>query len=92
MEHGGENMDYISHEEVSSVTLFKLRLSEGELMVYENCINFVLSNCEEEKIYDLIGCADKEELRSFQKDLVTLIKKYVREEYLSERLTGDGSL
>lgn len=78
-------MDYISHKEVSSVHLFELRMSEGELMVYENCINFVLNNCKEEKIYDLIGCESKEELKSFQKDLELFIKKYVQEEYLPEK-------
>ena len=77
-------MDYINHKEVSSINLFELRLSEGELMVYESCIKFVLNNCKEEEIYELIGCESKEELRSFQKDLELLIKKYVQEEYLPE--------
>jgi hypothetical protein len=40
-------MELIKHEEVASVTLLDLRLSEGKLMVYENCIEFVLNNCPE---------------------------------------------
>ncbi len=35
-------MDVIKYEEIASVTLFELQLSEGELMVYESCIEFVL--------------------------------------------------
>lgn len=69
-------MDYLSHEEVADVTLFNLRLSEGELMLYESCIDFVLMNCDEEALYDLVGCESKEELKSFQNDLKELIKLY----------------
>jgi hypothetical protein len=78
-------MDYLSHEEVADVTLFNLRLSEGELMLYEGCIDFVLKNCDESTLYDLVGCETKEELRSFQDDLKEIIKLYVQKEFLPEK-------
>ncbi|NLL66861.1 MAG: hypothetical protein GX236_04065 [Clostridiaceae bacterium] len=78
-------MDYLSHEEVADVTLFNLRLSEGELMLYEGCIDFVLKNCDESALYDLVGCETREELRSFQNDLIKIIKLYVQKEFLPEK-------
>jgi hypothetical protein len=65
--------------------LLYLRLSEGELMVYESCIEFVLKNCDEQKLYDLVGCETKGELKSFQEDFKELIKTYVQKEYLPEK-------
>ncbi|TCP69404.1 hypothetical protein EDD57_10963 [Baia soyae] len=35
-------MDYLDHKEIATVVLFDLTLSEGELMVYESCIEYVL--------------------------------------------------
>lgn len=78
-------MEYLGHNEIASVTLFDLKLSEGELMVYEGCIDFTLKNCDEEALYDLVGCETKEELRSFQNDLKKLIKLYVQEKFLPEK-------
>ncbi len=78
-------MDYLSHEEIADVTLFSLRLSEGELMLYECCIDFVLKNCDEKALYDLVGCETKEELKSFQSDLKEIIKLYVQKEFLPEK-------
>lgn len=75
-------MRYLKHEEIATVNIFDLKLSEGELMVYEGCLNFVINNCNEKKIYDLTGCESKDELKEYQEELRGLIKKYVRSEYL----------
>jgi hypothetical protein len=77
-------MEYISHREIASVNIFDLRLSEGELMVYESCINFVINNCNEKLLYSLTGCESKNELKDYQHELRTLIKNYVKKEYLPE--------
>lgn len=74
----------LKFEEISSVTLFELRLSEGELMVYENCIEFVLKNCSEEQLYELTGCENREELASCQDDLKNLLKD-INKDYLPKK-------
>lgn len=81
-------MELIKHEEIASVTLFDLRLSEGELMVYESCIEYVLNNCNENEMYDLTGCESREELATYQFDLKNLIKLIVNKDYLPEKYKG----
>ncbi|WP_025121285.1 MULTISPECIES: hypothetical protein [unclassified Serratia (in: enterobacteria)] len=78
-------MDLLQKECIASVTLFDLRASEGELMVYEGCIDFVLSHCSDEEIYKITGCADKEGLSFYKDELLRLIKIIERPEYLPER-------
>ncbi|WP_028590997.1 hypothetical protein [Paenibacillus massiliensis] len=78
-------MELLKHEEIASVTLFDLRLSEGELMVYENCIEFVLNSCSEEELYELTGCENREELASYQDDLRYLIKSVINNKYLPKK-------
>ncbi|MGG3279367.1 hypothetical protein [Paenibacillus solani] len=78
-------MELLKQEEIASVTLFDLRISEGELMVYENCIEFVLNSCSEKQIYELTGCENREELASYQNDLRSLIKTIMNIEYLPEK-------
>lgn len=77
-------MDVIKYEEIASVTLFELQLSEGELMVYESCIEFVLENCPEEKLHELTGCENREELSSYQLDLKNLLQK-INKDYLPNK-------
>lgn len=81
-------MELIKHTEIASVTLFDLRLSEGELMVYESCIEYVLNNCNENELYDLTGCESREELATYQSDLKNLIKLIVNKNYLPEKYKG----
>jgi hypothetical protein len=78
-------LEYQGHKEIASVTLFNLKLSEGELMVYESCIEYVLKNCNQSEVFKLTGCSSKEELKSYQDDLRDLIKSYVLREYLPEK-------
>ncbi|USG64636.1 hypothetical protein NDK47_21250 [Brevibacillus ruminantium] len=78
-------MEYLAHKEVASVTLFDLRLSEGELMVYEGCIEFVLKNCVDSEIFRITGCSSREELQSYQDDLKDLVRAYVLKEYLPDK-------
>jgi hypothetical protein len=78
-------MELLKQEEIASVTMFDLRLSEGELMVYENCIEFVLNSCSEEQLYELTGCENREELSSYKDDLRNLIKTIINKQYLPEK-------
>ena len=78
-------MEFLKHEEIASVSLFDLRLSEGELMVYESCLEFVVNNCNDRTIYSLTGCESKDELEDYRYELRKLIKKYVRKEYVPNK-------
>lgn len=78
-------MELLKHQEIASVTLFDLRLSESELMVYEGCIRYVLENCkDEDTLSELTGCESKEEFSWFQQELRTLLKKHVLPQYLPD--------
>lgn len=78
-------MELLKKENIASVTLFDLRLSEGELMVYESCIEYVLKNCSEELIYEITGCESKAELATFQEDLIDQIKLISERKYLPKK-------
>ncbi len=78
-------MEYLGHREIVSITLFDLRLSEGELMLYEACIEYVLKTCVEEKIQQITGCSTREELESYQNELREMIRKYVLSDFLSDK-------
>lgn len=82
-------MELISHQEIATVTLFDLSLSESELMVYESCIAFVLKMCDDELISQITGCGNAEELAAFQEDLLMLIKNYVSQDYLPDKYKTD---
>ncbi len=41
------SVDYISG---GNVTLFEVRLSESEVVVFSDCLNYVLKNCSDEQI------------------------------------------
>ncbi|MBG9775991.1 hypothetical protein O0555_18035 [Brevibacillus laterosporus] len=78
-------MEYLGHKEIASVTLFELKLSEGELMVYEGCIDYVLKVCDDDEILQLTGCSTKEELKSYQDELKQMIRRYVLKEFLPSK-------
>ncbi len=78
-------MDYISHEEIASITLFDVRVSESELMVYESCVKYVVDNCPEDDLYAHTGCKTKLELDSIRIDPILLIKKHMLKEFLPQK-------
>lgn len=80
-------MKLLSHENIASIELFKVRLSEGEIMVYESCIQYVLDHCDDNMIYTLIGCENKNELTNgFQIQLQYLLQKYTQKDYWDKEL------
>ncbi len=81
-------MEYLNHKEIASVNIFDLRLSEGELMVFESCIDYVIRNCDEKILYSLTGCESIDELKDYQKEVKAIIMKYVRKEYLPYNYNG----
>lgn len=78
-------MDLLKKECIASVTLFDVRVSEGEFMVYEGCINYVLANCSDDEIFRITGCENGQELSFYKDELIRLIKMVGNPEYLTDR-------
>lgn len=78
-------MDLLKVVEVSSIQLLDLRLSEGELMVYESCIDYVLGHCGDEELVKVTGCADRDELTAFREDLRDLLRAHMLPQYLPDK-------
>ncbi|MDF7669634.1 hypothetical protein PT276_00195 [Orbaceae bacterium ESL0721] len=79
-------MDLLKQEYVANaVTLTDLRLSESEITIYLDCMNFMLENCSDEQINQYTACIDKEELSWFRDDLLEIIKKIEHKEFLPDR-------
>ncbi|CNE08753.1 MULTISPECIES: hypothetical protein [Yersinia] len=68
-----------------NVTLFDVRLSESEVVVFSDCVNYVLKNCSDAQIEKLTECSGKEELSWFLADLLGLMKSMEHKEYIPER-------
>jgi len=78
-------MYLLKHDDSSGVSMFQIEMSDGEMTLYESCLHYVLTNCPEEKLYELVGCEDKGELRSFQEALLRLLVKYAEHDLLPRR-------
>lgn len=79
-------MDLLSHEEIASVSLLSLKVSEGELMAWEGCVDYVMRNCTDIEIEQLTGCKDHNELRILVVELQSLLKTYVNRKYWLDNL------
>ncbi|OCG79140.1 hypothetical protein A9G42_13000 [Gilliamella sp. Nev6-6] len=79
-------MDLLKQEYVANaVTLFDLRLSESEITIYLDCINFMLEYCSDEQINQYTACMDKEELSWRRDDLLVLIKSIEHKDFIPDR-------
>ncbi|QXB07823.1 hypothetical protein I6L80_20810 (plasmid) [Providencia rettgeri] len=75
-------INYISE---ADVTLFDIRLSESEVIIYADCLNYVLSHLSDEQIYEKTECSNQKELSHYLEDLKTLIKSMEHKSYLPDR-------
>ncbi|OCG17208.1 hypothetical protein [Gilliamella sp. WF3-4] len=79
-------MDLLKQEYVANaVTLFDLRLSESEITIYLDCINFMLEYCSDKQINQYTACMDKEELSWRRDDLLVLIKSIEHKDFIPDR-------
>ena len=78
-------MDILKKECIASVTLFNLRLSEGELMVYADCMRIIKERLCDSEIATLTVCESKEELTHFLEDMLEALKLVERQEYVPDR-------
>lgn len=75
-------IDYISE---ADVTLFDLRLSESEIVIYTDCLSYVLTHLSDEQIYEKTECSNKQELSHYLNELKNLIKSMEHRKYLPDR-------
>ena len=52
-------MDILSKECIASVTLFDVRGSEGELMVFADCMRIVMEHYTDSQIAEMTVCESK---------------------------------
>ncbi|BAQ73265.1 uncharacterized protein POS17_1571 [Pseudomonas sp. Os17] len=82
-------MELLSKECIASVTLYDLRVSEGELMVFADSIAMVMKHFSDSDIERSTVCESREELSYYFDELKELLKGMVRQEYLPERFKDD---
>ncbi|MBA5235551.1 hypothetical protein H2Y54_03145 [Pectobacterium aroidearum] len=79
-------MELLKKEYVgNAVTLFDVRLSEGEVTLYADCLDLIIKVCSDNDISKNTECESKEELSWFKDSLVDLLKLIEHKDYLPER-------
>lgn len=79
-------MDVLKTQEIASIFLCDLRLSEAEIKMLERCIDYVQNNCDDEKeIHWLTYCESHEELGYFYEDILLAIRNYIDPDYLPDK-------
>ena len=77
-------MEILVTEDVASVTLFTIRVSESEMQAYESCIAYVLERLSHEDIENVTGHM-RDELEEVHQELRTAILTYCPKQFLPER-------
>lgn len=79
-------MELLKKEYVgNAVTLFDVRLSEGEVTLYADCLELIMRICSDNDISQNTECESKEELSWFKDSLVDLLKLIEHKDFLPER-------
>ena len=79
-------MELLKKEYVgNAVTLFDVRLSEGEVTLYADCLELIMKICSDNDISQNTECESKEELTWFKDSLVDLLKLIEHKDFLPER-------
>ncbi|GED79378.1 hypothetical protein PFL02_62280 [Pseudomonas fluorescens] len=73
---------------IASITIYDLRVSEGELMVFADCIDMVAKRYSDSAIAENTVCESKEELSFYLDEIKELLKGMSHQEYLPERFKG----
>src|SRR2546427_503792 len=77
-------MEILVTEDVASVTLFTIRVSESEMQAYESCIAYVLERLSHEDIENVTGHM-RDELEEVHQELRTAILTHCPIQFLPER-------
>ena len=87
-------MDLLRTEDVASVILFDLRLSEGEIQTFATALAYLLETLDDEQLHAVFnegeeGLETPSETRQFLEmtleELVTLLQAHCHAEYLPPR-------
>lgn len=82
-------VEVLQVEEIATVCLFDLRVSEAQLKLLERCIDHILNTCTEEQIDLMTGYESHEELESCYEEVLRSIRYYVDPDYLPHRPPHD---
>lgn len=77
-------MEMLATEDVASVTLFTIKISESEMQAYESCISYVLDCLTTNEIEDLTGHT-RDELEDVHRELLATILTHCAKQFLPER-------
>jgi len=77
-------MEILATEDVASVTLFTIKVSESEMQAYESCISYVLDRLTADAIESLTGHT-RDELKDVHHDLLAAILAHCPKRFLPER-------
>ena len=77
-------MEILVTEDVASVALFTIKVSESEMQAYESCIAYVLHRLSHEDIENVTGHM-REELEEVHQELLTAILAHCPKQFLPER-------
>lgn len=77
-------MEVLHTEDMASVTLFTVKLSESEVQAYEACLSYVLDHLSPEAIEK---CTDhaRDELEEDRDELLAAILMHCHKQFLPER-------
>lgn len=89
-------MDFLGSKEIATVTLFDVRISEGEMQFLADTLNYILQGKTDEELFEIYKLNEvslmesPEETREFIEDryneFMKLIKMHCRTDILPERV------
>lgn len=79
-------MELLKKEYIANtVTLFDVRLSEGEITLYADCLDLIMKVCTDEQIFSNTECVNKEEISWYRDNLSQIIKTMENKDFLPDR-------
>ncbi|MEQ4925328.1 hypothetical protein [Proteus hauseri] len=79
-------MELLKKEYIANtVTLFDVRLSEGEITLYADCLDLIMKVCTDEQIFSNTECVNKEEISWYRDNLIQIIKTMENKDFLPDR-------
>ncbi|ETX06561.1 MAG: hypothetical protein ETSY2_16370 [Candidatus Entotheonella gemina] len=77
-------MEVVTTEDVGSVMLFTVKVSETEMQAYESCIFYLLKHLSDAEIEKVTGHT-REELEPVHDDVLSAIQQHCDRQYLPKR-------
>ena len=74
-------MELVRKEQIASVVLLEVKVSEDELMLYKAALSHILSTLDAAELETLFG-ATKEEIEGMHDDIVEILARHARADSL----------